>query len=295
MFPIAFNYFSISHPSLPLFFCHRGINLFFDPINQTIENLIKKNNFRPLPKIDRQPAKMAMYCLIGLGTFLTLLACLGMQGSAMRKTEGSEGRGLCLLIIYAVLLFVIILVETVIGLVIFIWVGGSLGPLTDKINNNEKAQKVAKKGTVQAGNFINCIYDGCCTALPVDSTKFVPVGCHVNSKGIPDATGPLSDHTCAEYPCDPPKALKQMCDSIDGSVLNQKSCNEGIDSFKANTATYLSANIKPIGYVCLGVGGLQLILFIFSVLQICWCCGKSDPVEDWDDDEYYDDYGRVVY
>ena len=57
---------------------------------------------------------------------------------------------------------------------------------------------------------------------------------------------PLSDHTCAEYPCDPPKALKQMCDSIDGSVLNQKSCNEGIDSFKANTATYLSANIKPM-------------------------------------------------
>ena len=33
----------------------------------------------------------------------------------MRKTEGTEGKGLCLLIIYAVLLFLVILVEVVVG------------------------------------------------------------------------------------------------------------------------------------------------------------------------------------
>lgn len=243
------------------------------------------------------PAKMAMYCLIGMGVFLTLLACLGMQGAAMRKTEGSEGRGLCLLIIYAILLFVIILVEVVIGIVVFIWVGGSLGPLTERVNNNEKAKAAVAKSAVQANNFINCVYDGCCSAQAVDGEKFVPVGCHTNDKGVPDAKGTLSKHTCPNnsYPCDPPEALKQMCSSIDGSVLNVDTCNAGIDQFKQNAATYLSENIKPIAYVCLGVGGLQLILFIFSLLQICWCCGKSDPVEDWDDDEYYDDYGRVVY
>ena len=43
--PNCIQLFSISHPSPPM--CHRGINLFFDPINQTIENLIKKKQFPP--------------------------------------------------------------------------------------------------------------------------------------------------------------------------------------------------------------------------------------------------------
>ena len=242
---------------------------------------------------------MAMYVLISLGVFLTLLACLGMQGSAMRKTKGSEGRGLCLLIIYAVLLFLILLVEIVIGIVLFIWVGGSLGPLTTRIENNERAQQSVEKGAKQANNFINCVYDGCCSAQAVNQSSFAPVGCYVSDKGVPNSNGELTTHTCPGkvYPCDPPTAIAQLCESIDGEVLNVKTCNAGIDDFKVNVAHWLSERIKPIGYVCVVVGGLQFVLFIFAVLQICWCCGASDPVDDWDsdDDEYYDEYGRIVY
>jgi tetrahydromethanopterin S-methyltransferase subunit C len=245
------------------------------------------------------PAKMAMYILISLGVFLTLLACLGMQGSAMRKTEGSEGRGLCLLIVYAVLLFLILLVEIIMGIVIFVWVGGSLGPLSKKIESNQRAQKSVEKGAKQANNFINCVYDGCCSAQKVDPELFAPVGCYTSSKGVPNSEGTLTTHKCPgdEYPCDPPASVAQVCSSIDDSVLNTEACNAGIETFRTNVAYWLSENIKPIAYVCMGVGGLQFILFIFAVLQICWCCGKSDPVEDWDseDDEYYDEYGRIVY
>lgn len=247
-------------------------------------------------EIPGAPIAIAMYTVIGLGIFLTMLACLGMQGSAMRKTEGSEGRGLCLLIIYAILLLMIIIIESIIGIVVFVWVGGSLGPLTEKISNNQRAQGVVNKGTKQANNFINCVYDGCCSAQNVDPKKFAPIGCYVNDKGLPFADGRLADQSCPGnvYPCDAPQSVSAMCDALDGSLLNTAACNEGIEKFKANVAVYLSDNIKPLGYVCVCVGGLQLILFIFSVLQICWCCGKSDPVEDWDDEDY-DEYGRIVY
>ena len=215
----------------------------------------------------------------------------------MRKTEGSEGRGLCLLIIYAVLLLLIIIVEAIIGIVVFVWVGGSLGPLTKKINSNHRAQAAVNKGSRQANNFINCVYDGCCSAKPVDPEKFAPVGCYINDKGMPSADGRMAQHTCPGkiYPCPAPSSVASMCDVLDGNILNTNSCNDGIDKFKSNVAVYLSDNVKPLGYVCVGVGGLQLILFIFSILQICWCCGKSDPVEDWDDDEDYDEYGRIAY
>jgi hypothetical protein len=240
------------------------------------------------------PAKTAMYCLIGLGVFLTLLACLGMQGSAMRKTQGTEGKGLCLLIVYAVLLLLVILVELVVGIVVFVWIGGSLGPVTEKIENNEKAQAVVKKGTKQAENFIDCLYDGCCSTQEVNATMFKQVGCHVNDKGYPDYQGSLYVSPCNNtYPCDAPEAIVETCGALGTNLLSVDTCHAGIDQFKTNVATALGDNFKPIGYVCLAVGGVQLMLFIMAVLQICWCCGESDPVDDWDDD--YDEYGRVAY
>merc|ERR1711871_255845 len=235
-----------------------------------------------------------MYCLIGLGVFLTLLACLGMQGSAMRKTEGTEGKGLCLLIIYAVLLFLVILVEVVVGIVVFVWIGGSLGPVTEKIEENGKAQAVVKKGTLQASNFINCLYDGCCSTQAVNSTKFTQVGCLVNDKGYPDYEGSIYESPCNEaYPCDAPEAIAETCGILGSNLLSVQTCHSGIDQFKENVANALAENFKPIGYVCVSVGAVQLMLFIMALLQICWCCGASDPVDDWDDD--YDEYGRVAY
>jgi hypothetical protein len=240
------------------------------------------------------PAKTAMYCLIGLGVFLTLLACLGMQGSAMRKTQGTEGKGLCLLIIYAVLLLLVILVEMVVGIVVFVWIGGSLGPVTEKIESNEKAQAVVKKGTLQASNFINCLYDGCCSTQEVNASTFNQVGCYVNDKGYPDYEGSLYESPCNEnYPCDAPEAIAETCGILGSNLLSVDTCHSGIDEFKLNVANAVAENFKPIGYVCLVVGGIQLMLFIMAVLQICWCCGESDPVDDWDDD--YDEYGRVAY
>jgi hypothetical protein len=241
------------------------------------------------------PAKSAMYALIGLGVFLTFLACLGMQGSALRKQEGSEGRGLCLLIIYAVLLFLVILVEVIVGVVVFVWLGGTLGPVTEKIENNDKAQKVVKKGTKQASNFINCVYDGCCITQEINATRFEFVGCYVDDKGMPDVGGSLYEgDDCTDYPCETGmESVNEVCGALGSNLLSAETCHAGIDTFKANVAEAINENIKPIGYVCVCVGSVQLILFVFAMLQICWCCGKSDPVEDWDDD--YDEYGQVAY
>jgi hypothetical protein len=251
--------------------------------------------------IEGAPTYVALYTLLSLGVFLTFLACLGLQGSAMRKTKGSEGRGLCLLIIYSILLFLTIVLEVIIAIMIFTWISGDLplGSISEQIESNERAQRSISKGRQQSENFINCVYDSCCSNQAVNSTLFNPVGCYVNDNGLPNAEGTLTTHKCPGnvYPCDPPKSIAEVCDSIDSSVLNVETCNEGIESFRKNVANFLSENIKPIGYIFTAVGGLQFILFIFAVLQICWCCGESDPVGDWDsdDDEYYDEYGQIVY
>ena len=36
------------------------------------------------------------------------------------------------------------------------------------------------------------------------------------------------------------------------------------------------------------IGGLQFLMLIAALLNIFWCCGKSNKVQD-DDDDYYDD------
>ena len=244
------------------------------------------------------PAKTAMYCLIGLGVFLVVIACLGMQGAAMRKTQGTEGKGLCLLIIYAVLLFLVILVELVVGIVVFVWIGGSLGPVTEKIQNNEKAKQVVKKGTLQAENFINCLYDGCCATQEINASKFEPVGCFVNDKGYPDYQGNLYQSSCDnDFPCDAPEAISDACNALGEHLLSVATCHSGINKFQSNVADALAEHFRPIGYVAIAVGSTQLALFIMAILQICWCCGESDPVDDWNDDwdDDYDEYGRVVY
>ena len=51
----------------------------------------------------------------------------------------------------------------------------------------------------------------------------------VNDNGLPNAEGTLTTHKCPGnvYPCDPPKSIAEVCDSIDSSVLNVETCNEG--------------------------------------------------------------------
>ena len=83
------------------------------------------------------------------------------------------------------------------------------------------------------------------------------------------------------------------CGILGSELLSVQTCHSGIEQFKENVANTLAENFRPIGYVCVSVGGVQLMLFIMALLQICWCCGASDPVDDWDDD--YDEYGRVAY
>lgn len=236
------------------------------------------------------PAKTALYAMIALGSILCVLACVGMQGASMRKTRGTEKRGLCLLIIYAVALALIIIAEITVGVVVFVWIGGSLGPLGEKINRNEKAKKLSSEGGKQADNFINCMYNECCATKPINLTLFQPEPCKMNSKDVPDSNGELKPWACQSPPCDARGSVKKACGALDSSVLSVEQCHSGIDSFQEAVANLIQENMRPIAYAACIVGGLQLILFICTVLQICWCCGKSDePDADWydEDDDYY--------
>lgn len=243
------------------------------------------------------PAKTALFAMISLGVVLCFLACLGMQGASMRKTKGSEKRGLCLLIIYAVFLGLIIIAELIIGVVVFVWIGGSLGPISEKIESSQRASKLTTEGGKQADNFINCLYNECCQQQDgLNVSMFAAETCRMNSKNRPDAKGEVQPIRC-EGTCEGEEArasVKQACKALGSRVLSKEQCYKGIDEFRSQVSTLIMNNLRPIGIACCVIGGLQLILFIFAILQICWCCGKSDdPDEGWYDDDYEDDYYRT--
>ena len=82
-------------------------------------------------------------------------------------------------------------------------------------------------------------------------SQIVEVVWFVNDNGLPNAEGTLTTHKCPGnvYPCDPPKSIAEVCDSIDSSVLNVETCNEGIESFRKNVGMItVSTYILPSSY-----------------------------------------------
>lgn len=235
------------------------------------------------------PAKTAIHATIGLGVVILFLSCLGMRGADLRKTSGTEAKGVCYLTIYAAILFVVIAAEVIIGVVVWTWVGGSLGPVQDRVDNSQRATGIAKKSAAQADNFMRCMYNECClTMAELNYSTFEQEQCRLNSKNMPHTSGDVQPKKNCTPPCSARDSVAFVCSTLeDEDALDAGTCQEGIGAFKKKVGILLHSNIMPIAYICIGVGGLQFLLLLLAITNICWCCGKSEPkIEDesWDED-----------
>lgn len=238
------------------------------------------------------PTKSAINAMIGIGIALAVIACMGCMGAQYRKNEGTEKRGFLLLVAYAICMAVLLVIEIAIGVAIYTWIGGSLGPLASKVPS--KHQSKLDSSIIQAENFINCTYNFCCLNggpnVTLHEFKNASAICHVNAKGLPMAapTGIRKpDKKCPDTGCDSKEEkLRKGCYLVSKALKSKEQCLD-YSGFRSEVAATIIENVRPIALAACIVGGVQFLLLLSALFNIFWCCGKSDKVDDFNDDVYY--------
>jgi uncharacterized membrane protein len=237
--------------------------------------------------IEGAPAKSSMIGFVAIGAAITFVACLGCCGAQYRKSEGTEKRGFLMLVVYAFCMAVLLMVQIAFAVSIYVWIGGTLGPMQNKVNSNSKAKQSLK----QAENMINCTFNYCCVnGKPnVSKAEFKNDSAICRMKdGKPNSKGSIyAVQDCDVEDCKYESRLQQGCNLV-GKALHSPAQCASYTNFRAEVAQMLADNLRPIAMGALIIGGLQFLMLIAALLNIFWCCGKSNKVQD-DDEDYYDD------
>ena len=126
-------------------------------------------------EIEGAPTKSSIIGFIAIGAAITVVACLGSVGAQYRKTEGTVKQGFLMLVVYAFCMAVLLIVQLAFAVTIYIWIGGTLGPMERKVSSSKNAKQSFK----QAENMINCTYNFCCVngAPNMTMTAFCKLFC----------------------------------------------------------------------------------------------------------------------
>lgn len=240
------------------------------------------------------PASTAAICAIVLGFIICMLGSFGYTAAQQRKILGKEFKGKIKLIVYAVCLGTVLMTLLGIGIVLFVWLGGTV-PDSGYDSVNDAANSGIQKAEEPVHNFVGCVYDVCCITRVSNKTAFNLVSCKMDTEGVPDVLGAqvMGPNTQADS-VDPTQyeRASKSCEKFE-NVLNRKTCEEGSYAFRQAVGQWLNETIRPLAVVIIALSVLILIAWVFAVLEIFWCCGESDlPAEDDDPTKVYpeDDY-----
>ena len=192
-----------------------------------------------------------------------------------------------MLVVYAFCMAVLLMVQIAFAISIYTWIGGTLGPMQEKVKSNSKAKQSLK----QAENMINCTFNYCCVnGKPnVSKVEFLNNSAVCKMKdGKPNSMGEVYKvRDCDQEECKYKSRLEQGCTLVGKALHSQSQCTSYTE-FRAEVAQMLADNLRPIALGALIIGGLQFLMLIAALLNIFWCCGKSNKVQDDDyDDVYY--------
>ena len=241
--------------------------------------------------IEGAPTRSSIIGFIAIGAAITLVACLGSVGAQYRKTEGTVKQGFLMLVVYAFCMAVLLIVQLAFAVTIYIWIGGTLGPMERKVSSSKNAKQSFK----QAENMINCTYNFCCVngAPNMTMTDFANYSAICKMKnGKPNSKGniyPVKD--CDKNECKYKSQLSQGCNLVGRALKTPAQCRSYV-SFRAEVAQMIANNLRPIAMGALIIGGVEFLLLVSALLNIFWCCGKPAKVQDEDDWDEYDDVYR---
>jgi len=244
------------------------------------------------------PASTAALCAIILGFVTVCLGMFGYKAAEQRKILHQEFKGKIKLFIYAVILGSVLISLLGVGIILFVWLDGTV-PDSGFDNVNSIAAAGIEKADAPVHNFVGCFYDVCCINQVSNRSTFKSVSCKMDNEGSPDINGEeVFGPNTAGDDIDPSKYQEASDSCVKfADVFDQKNCEEGSYACRQAVGQWLNKTIKPMAIVIIIFSLLMFVAFLFSVLEIFWCCGESDlPPEDEEDptkiypEEDYEDY-----
>lgn len=245
-------------------------------------------------EIEGAPTKSSIIGFIAIGAAITVVAFLGSMGAQYRKSEGTVKKGFLMLVVYAFCMAILLIVQLFFAVSIYVWIGGTLGPMERKVSSNKNARESLK----QAENMINCTYNYCCVngAPNISISEFANYSATCKMKdGKPNSKGsvyPVKDCDNGKETCKYKAQLSKGCRLVGQALKTPAQCRNYV-SFRKEVAQMIADNLRPIAMGAMIIGGVEFLLLVSALLNIFWCCGKPAKVQDDDDwDEYDDVYQR---
>lgn len=189
---------------------------------------------------------VGIYVALATGILMTLTSLVGLCGACKANTKNRAGK--CYLKTYALLLFLVVVLQLAAGVLVLMWAGDLTQLKTDLQNH-----KVNIDGTEsQLNKVLDNIYTDCCA---YHDKGFKP------SVDVDGKTISLS--TCDLISKDP------SCGNAAGEV-----------AFKQGIIDFVNKNIRPVGVACLILGASELLLLLASCYLICSKIRKPNPLDD---------------
>ncbi len=212
--------------------------------------------------------------IIVAGCIMIFMGIFGAKAARDRKIEGKELRGKCMLIIYAIIVFFMFACILTVVVVLFIWLGGVV-PNTGQKDIDNAANIGIHIAQKPFDNFVSCSYHACCwnTTRHENHTNWPE--CLVDRDGIPDTKMGESilgaNKTFYKDDARKFKNSDRVCE-----MLSPISCALDFDDYRTSVAVFVYDKLSPFGIVSSVVAGLLFFGWLFSLLEIFWCCGESD-------------------
>lgn len=254
------------------------------------------------------PLGSAAIGAIVVGLIMILMGMFGYKAARDRKIEGKETKGKCELILYAVIIFSMFALILVLGIMLLVWLGGSL-PSTGVEPADEKVDEALGLARRQVDNLVSCSYNLCCgdrayepapaknttiasptlsaSSESANTTGFVWRECLLDENGIPDSEKgeTVLDVNGTIIETSIKKMDDKICEYMDGN------CRLEFEDYRNDVGDKLYAKLEPFAYSIVVLSGLLFIGWLFAVLELFWCCGESDLDENVKvAPENYDDY-----
>lgn len=243
-----------------------------------------------LASIPGSTMESAIYGIIATGGVTMVISCVGLSGAQKRKREGSEKCGLLLLIIYAVVMAAIIISILAISISVYVWLGNELPVGQD----SEKVQEGAQTANAVMENFMRCTFDSCCVVdQGYNTSMFTAVKCKLSEKDgkfYPDPKDGDEYFHNGKIPDGMEKDdIKKVCALAEADCLQNGT--KAYLEFSNEVKEKLTETVSPIATALMIIACAMLVAWILALVEILWCCGKSDEVEpEYDDDEDEDIY-----
>ncbi|XP_077293189.1 tetraspanin 42Ed isoform X2 [Arctopsyche grandis] len=177
--------------------------------------------------LDTNMNLMPIWCII-IGSIIFVIAFFGCCG-AVRESH-------CMVVTYAVIMLIIIILQVVIGILIFVYIGNVDAVLRELMERTFKDSSNGNAAAKEAFDSLQTHFQCCGINSAADYNFVVPVSCCANPSGVVEST--LST-------CLPTQAYSQGCAYV--------------------LTNFLKTAGKTVGGVAIGIAAVEVVGAIFAL------------------------------